>query len=169
MTNDTIFVCPASMIDAIDRFDGVGVNPGDSFQVGDINITAFHMYLPDYSTAPSTHPRASNWTSFIIDIDGFTIYHAGDAKYMTECEDLTGTIDLAFLPIYFDPFRGPLNESLMPVVDAIELIQPQFTIPTHFNDIYRETFISEYAILVENPNCEILNYAHFTSRTFEIS
>ncbi|MHA2351712.1 MAG: MBL fold metallo-hydrolase [Candidatus Thorarchaeota archaeon] len=168
MTNDTLFVCPASMTDAIDRFDGFGVNPGDSFQVGDINISAFCMYMPDYDLNPSFHQRSSNWTSFIVDVDGFTIYHAGDSKYMEELGDLTGNIDVAFLPIYFDPGYGPLNESLLPTIDAIELLQPRFTIPVHFNDINREIFISEYSILIENPDCEILNWVIYTSRIFEL-
>lgn len=168
MTNDTLFVCPENMTDAVERFDGLGVNPGDSFMVGAINITAFHMYMPDYDERISAHPRAANATSYIIEIAGFTIFHAGDSKYMDELAELTGTIDVAFLPIYFDPGYGALNESLHPVVDAINLIQPNYTIPTHFTELNRETFSSEYSILVENPSCEILNLPFFTSQTFAI-
>ena len=168
ITNDTLFVCPNTMTQALDRFNGTGVDPGDSLMVGDIHITAFHMYLEDYpSGLPSNHQRSANWTSFIIEIDGFTIFHAGDAKYMEEYEELTGTIDLAFLPIYFDPGLGTLNESLLPIVDAIDLLQPRFVIPTHFNDANRETFISEYSILVESPTTEILNLPYYSTRIFE--
>jgi hypothetical protein len=70
----------------------------------------------------------------------------------------------AFLPIYFDPGYG----FLLPTVDAIELPQSRFIIPTHFNDINHETFMSEYSILVENPNSENLNFAYYTSRVFKI-
>jgi len=168
MTDDTLFVCPANMTDAIDRFDGFGVNPGDTFQVGDINITAFCMYMPDYAENPSFHQKSSNWTSFIIEIDGFRIYHAGDSKYMEELGELTGTIDVAFLPIYYDPGYGPLNESLYPIVEAIELLQPNYTIPVHFNDYTHLMFFSEYSILVDNPNCEILEWEWFDSRVFEL-
>jgi L-ascorbate metabolism protein UlaG (beta-lactamase superfamily) len=169
IANDTLFVCPENMTDAIDRFHGVGVNPGDSFLVGDINITAFPLYLDDYESGlPTFHPRAANWTSFIIDINGFTIFHAGDTKYIDEYEELTDTIDLAFLPIYFDAGLGALNASLLPIVDTINMIQPTYTILTHFTDPNRETFMSEYSMLIENPDCEILNYAYFTSHTFDI-
>ena len=34
-TSDTLFVCPENMTEAIDRYDGLGVNPGDSFLFGD--------------------------------------------------------------------------------------------------------------------------------------
>lgn len=168
LTNDTLFVCPNNMTDAIDRFDGLGVDPGDSFLVDGINITAFHMYMPDYDSGlDSGHPQTHNWTSFIIEIDGFRIYHAGDAKYMEELTEISDTIDLAFLPIYWDPGFGPLNASLLPIVDSIDLLRPKTTIPTHFFDLYRETFISEYSILVENPDCEILNLEYWTTLTFE--
>jgi len=168
ITNDTLFICPANMTHAIERFNGTGVNPGESFMVGDINITAFHLYLDDYpSGLPSAHPSSANWTSFLIEIDGFTIFHAGDAKYMPEYEELTGTIDLAFLPIYFDPGYGAINESLLPIVDAIDMIQPRIVIPTHFNALTHETFFTEYSILVENTITEILNIPYYTTLIYE--
>lgn len=168
ITNDTLLVCPANMTPIVDRFDCTGVNPGDSFVVGDIRITVFDMYMPDYPNGfMSAHPRALNWTSYIIEIDGFTIFHAGDAKYMPEYEELTGTIDVAFLPIYFDFGYGPLNESLLPIVDAIDMIQPRIVIPMHFTDANREIFISEYSILVENTITEILNLPYFTTLIYE--
>ena len=167
LTNDTLFVCPENMTDAIDRFDGFGVIPGACFLIGDINITAFHLYLPDYpSGLPTFHPREANWTSFIIDIDGFTIFHAGDTKYIDEYEELRDTIDVAFLPIYFDPGLGPLNESLLPIVESIDMIRPRTTILTHFTNPNRETFISEYSILVEYTDGEILNLEYYTTRIF---
>lgn len=170
ITDDTLFVCPKNMTHAIDRFNGTGVEPGDHLQIGDINITAFPLYLDDYSSGlPSFHPQAANWTSFIIDIDGFTIFHAGDNKYIDEYEELTGTIDLALLPIYFDPGLGALNMSLLPIVEAIDMIQPSIVIPTHFTDANREIFVTEYSILVENNVTEILNLPHYTTRIFEIT
>lgn len=166
-TNDTLFVCPENMTEAIDRYDGFGVNPGDTFLFGDINITAFPLYLPDYpSGVPSAHPRESNWTSFIIDINGFTIFHAGDNKYIDEYEQLTDKIDLAFLPIYFDPGLGALNESLLPIVDAINTIRPRSIILTHYIGAIRETFISEYSILVDDSECEILDIEYWTDLIF---
>ncbi len=169
ITNDTLFVCPENMTDAIDRFDGFGVNPGDSFLVGDINITAFPLYLDDYSSGqPSFHPKAANWTSFIIDIDGFRLFHAGDTKYIDEYEELTGTIDVAFLPIYFDPGLGPYNASFLPIVDSVNMIQPDYTILTHFTEASSILFMTEFSILVENTDYEILNLPYFTTRTFVI-
>ena len=166
-TNDSLFVCPENMTNAIEINDGLVVNPGDSFLVGDINITAFYMYLLDYpDDSPSAHPRENNWTSYIIDIDGFRIFHAGDAKYMDEYEELAGTIDVAFLPIYWDPGFGGLNESFLPIVDAVETIQPDYLIPTHFAGTLLETFMTDFGTQVENNNCVILDLAYFESYAF---
>lgn len=168
ITNDTLFICPENMTHAIDRFNGTGVTPGDSNMFGDINITAFDLYVPDYpSGLPTFHPQSANWTSFLIEIDGFTIYHAGDNKYIPEYEQLTGKIDVAFLPIYFDPGFGALNESLLPIVEAIDMIQPTIVIPTHFTDLNREIFIDEYCILIENTVTEVLNLSYFTTVVYE--
>jgi L-ascorbate metabolism protein UlaG (beta-lactamase superfamily) len=168
-TNDTLHVFPENMTEQIERFDGYGVNPGDSFMVGDINITAFYAYMPDYDTMPSFHPRSANWTSYIIDIDGFRIYHAGDSKYMEELGELTGTIDLAFIPIFNDPGFGPLNESLLQTVNAIDILQPRLTIPCHFQELNRQIFLSDYSILVENPECEILDVPYWTTLVYEVN
>ncbi|MHA2386660.1 MAG: MBL fold metallo-hydrolase, partial [Candidatus Thorarchaeota archaeon] len=46
-TNDTVFIFPENMTVQIERHDGIGLNPGDSHQVGEINITAFYMYTLD--------------------------------------------------------------------------------------------------------------------------
>jgi L-ascorbate metabolism protein UlaG (beta-lactamase superfamily) len=167
-TNETLHVFPENMTEQIDRFNGYGVNPGDSFMVGDINITAFYAYMPDYDTMPSFHPKSANWTSYIIEIDGFRIFHAGDSKYMEELGDLSGTIDVALIPIFNDPGFGLLNVSLLQTVDAINLLQPSFTIPFHFQELNRQTFLSEYSTLVENPDCEILDVVYWTTIVFEV-
>jgi L-ascorbate metabolism protein UlaG (beta-lactamase superfamily) len=157
------------MTEAIDRYDGFAVNPGNSFLFGDFNITAIPMYAPDYTSGvPSNHPREANWTSFIIDIDGFKILHSGDAKYMEEYEELTGTIDLALLSINFDPTWGGVNESLLPIVDAINMIRPKYTIPINTIDVVRETFVADYCTLIEHSDCEILNLGYWTSCTIAI-
>ncbi|MHA1904342.1 MAG: MBL fold metallo-hydrolase [Candidatus Thorarchaeota archaeon] len=168
-TNDTLFVFPENMTNEVEIHEGLGVNPGDSFLVGDINITAFYMYLPDYPYGlQSAHPRENNWTSYIIDIDGFKIFHAGDAKYMDEYEEIAGTIDVVFLPIYWDPFFGGYNESFLPVVDAIETIQPDYLVPTHFQSAQLETFVSTFGTQVEDYNCVLLDLAYFESYSFQL-
>ncbi|MHA1960283.1 MAG: MBL fold metallo-hydrolase [Candidatus Thorarchaeota archaeon] len=166
-TNDTLVVCPSTMTTQLERYNNsLGVKPGDTFTYRGINVTAFDLYLDDYpSGAQSGHPIESNWTSYIIDIDGFILFHAGDAKYMPEYEEFPVEADVAFLPIYYDPGLGPKNESLLPIIQVIETIKPVVCIPTHWYDEDNDLFMQDYVPLLED-DCEVMNLAFFESHVF---
>jgi L-ascorbate metabolism protein UlaG (beta-lactamase superfamily) len=153
----TVNVFPANMTAAISAYDGVAVRPRDQLQVGHIQVTAFYM------ATPTSHPLEANWTSYIIDINGFTIFHAGDSKELPEYAELTGTIDVALLPL------GPGCQSMagMEVVDAIHTLQPRFFVPIHYTSGANELFITIYGPLI--TDCTILDLAYFESYTFLIS
>ena len=152
---DTMNVLPASMTDEVALHDGIGVVPGDVVQFGSITITAFYLYTEGYG-----HLRANNWTSYLIDINGFTIFHAGDALNMPEYTELNGLIDVAFLPIYFVDNR---------TVFDLERIQPRYLVPTHFfpgmNHYWFNAFEDEIAAV---SDCETIIMEYWTSQTFEI-
>jgi L-ascorbate metabolism protein UlaG (beta-lactamase superfamily) len=165
-TDETVCIFPENMTQEINRHDGIGVNPGDHVQVGDINITAFYMYTfpPEGIEFPASHPVEANYTSYIIDIDGFTIFHAGDSKNIDEYQQLTGTIDVAMLPL------GPGCQSMADreIVSALEVIEPGFFIPIHWDGDAAEEYCSLYGNLIDqNTDCEILELAHFEAHTFQ--
>lgn len=163
----TVNIFPEIMEDEIERHDGSGVVPGDEVTVGSITVTAFSMYT--YSptgTDPATHPAESNYTGYIVDIDGFTIFHAGDSKNILEYEELTGTIDVALLPL------GPGCQTMADyeVVDAIRAIEPGHFVPIHFAEGDNDQFVSRYRSMIESSTeCEICNLDHYASHTFETS
>jgi L-ascorbate metabolism protein UlaG (beta-lactamase superfamily) len=163
---DTMNVFPANMSDQIANHDGIGVVPGDSVQVGTINITAFYMYTFPVDIYPASHPREANWTSYIIDIDGFTIFHAGDSKNIDEYEQLAGQIDVALLPL------GPGCQTMadFEIVLALETINPGCFIPIHYVVGADQTWIAEYDDMVADrtTDCDILSLAYFESHTFQI-
>jgi len=163
----TVNVFPEIMEDEIERHNGTGVVPGDEVTVGSITITAFHMYtFSPTGTDPATHPAESNYTSYIVDIDGFTIFHAGDSKNILEYEELTGTIDIALLPL------GPGCQTMADteVVDAIRAIEPGHFVPIHFTGSDNDQFVRRYRTMIESgTECEICNLDHYVSHTFETS
>jgi L-ascorbate metabolism protein UlaG (beta-lactamase superfamily) len=163
----TVNVFPEIMEDEIARHDGTGVVPGDEVTVGSITVTAFSMYtFSPTGTDPATHPAESNYTGYIVDIDGFTIFHAGDSKNIPEYEELTGTIDVALLPL------GPGCQTMadFEVVDAIRVIEPGHFVPIHFTEGDNDQFVSRYRTMIESSTeCEICNLDHYTSHTFETS
>lgn len=161
----TVNAFPAIMENEIARHDGLGVVPEDEFMVGDIKITAYYMYTfsPDGST-PASHPEESQYTSYIIDIDGFTIFHAGDSKNLAEYTDLTSTINVACLPL------GPGCQTMCDteVVDVIRVIQPDYFIPIHYTaDSYRNFNAIYKRTLESTTECEVCSLEEYTTHSFE--
>ncbi len=168
-TESTEFIFPSNMSAECATYGATGVVPEETVMIGDINITAFYMYTLDVvigtTLYPASHPIEANWTSFIITIDGFTIFHSGDSKNILEYYDLTGTIDLAFLPL------GPGCQTMAnyEVVQALERIQPAYFIPMHYGFGVQDTWIAAYGDDVEeNTCCTPIVLDYWTKHTFEL-
>ncbi len=164
LDTETVFVFPENMTDAIILYGATGVTPGDTVQVGHISITAFHMYTFDVGGGDATHPQEAEWCSYIIDINGFTFFHAGDSKNLPEYNLLT-SIEVAILPL------GPGCQTMVDeeVVDAIEEIGPQYFVPIHFYDVAaKTTFLATYETQITSlgTQCVNLDYFHATPHMF---
>lgn len=159
---DTIYIMPENMTTELSLRDGIGVNPGDELEFGSIKITAFYMYTLPVDIYPASHPKAANWTSYIIDIDGFTFFHAGDSKNIAEYSQLTGLIDVALLPL------GPGCQTMtdMEVVNALNTIESQYFIPIHYVWSAWQTFIANYGSYVMSE-CQIIHLEYWESYEFE--
>jgi len=168
-TESTEFIFPADMSAECATYGATGVVPGDTVMIGNINVTAFYMYTLDVEIDSTiylaSHPIEANWTSFIVTIDGFTIFHSGDSKNILEYYDLTGTIDLAFLPL------GPGCQTMAgyEVVQALERIQPTYFIPIHYGEGVQVTWLASYGDDVEeNTDCTPIVLDYWTKHTFEL-
>lgn len=159
----TLNVFPSNMSSEIALHDGFGVSPEDHFTVGDISITAFYMYTFPVDPFPASHPQEANWTSYIVDIDGFTLFHAGDSKSLDEYAALAGTIDVALLPL------GPGCQTMADyeIIDALGTLEAKYFIPIHFEGDACSTFISSYDTSLSIIDCEPIALAHFTSYVFD--
>ena len=159
----TINVFPEVMNTEIARHDGVGVDPEDEVMVGDIKVTPYYMYT--FSPVPgqeASHPAENNYTSYIVDIGGFTVFHAGDTKNLPEYEEI-GTINVAMLPL------GPGCQTMYndEVVAAIDRIDPDYFIPLHFTEGQNDQFCSRYRGSIEAlTECEICNLDIFETHAF---
>ena len=138
---NTLNVFPAIMSQEINDHNGMGVNPGDTFMVGSINVTCFYMYTFAPEPYTPSHPPESNFTSYLLDIDGFTIFHAGDSGEIPEYSQLTGLVDLALLPL------GPGCQTMynMEVVNVLNTLNATYFIPIHYQEEAKEGFLAVYA------------------------
>ena len=163
-TDETIIAMPDVVV-AISTLENVtSVAPLDSFLVGTINVTCFYMYTFAPEGYTSSHPIESNYVSYLIDIDGFVIFHAGDSSNIPEYSQLQDKVDLALLPL------GPGCQTMtgLDVVNAIDMIKPSYFIPIHYDDFVKEQFIAVYSIAVGNCGCEIIDLEYYESYVFDV-
>jgi len=104
------------------------LNPGDSLEVEGIGISAIAAYnihrFRDPKTKTPFHPKESGHIGPILNIDGVTIYHAGDADKIPEMDNLKPTIALV-------PISGTYVMDVEEAVQATKAIGAEITIPMH--------------------------------------
>ncbi|MHA2247106.1 MAG: MBL fold metallo-hydrolase [Candidatus Hodarchaeales archaeon] len=166
-TDSTSFYFPAmmnseeSLHDPTILYEANLVIPEDTFEINNFSVRCFYMYTMPGSDQ-SSHPQSNNYTSYIIEIEGFTIFHAGDSWNIEEYEELTGDIDLVLLPL------GPGCQTMtdVDVVSVIETIEPNYFIPIHFTDDAKDSFIDLYRDSVEDLGCQLIDLDYYDSHKF---
>lgn len=97
------------------------VKPGDTIEVEGVKIRA----LPAYNIGKDFHPKAKAWLGFLVEIDGFTVYHPGDSDLIPEMEGLSP--DIAFIPVSGTYVMDPKMAA-----EAALKIRPKVAIPMHY-------------------------------------
>lgn len=103
--------------------------PGDSKEISSQNFTI--TATPAYNISPDHlqfHPKERQDDGFLVDIDGFRIYVAGDTEDIPEMADLKD-IDVAFLPV-----NQPYTMTPQQAIHATEMIRPKILYPYHYGD-----------------------------------
>ncbi|MEJ2482280.1 MAG: metal-dependent hydrolase [Gemmatimonadota bacterium] len=128
---------------------GMNVGGGYDFPFGRVKLT------PAVHTASLNAEDGAGYAStphgFLIEIDGFRIYHAGDTALIKDMELLEGRVDVALLPIGDNFTMGPEDAAR-----AVEMIRPRTVIPIHFDTwplIAQDT--DHFRALVE-PRAEVV-------------
>ena len=84
--------------------------------------------VPAYNVTPERqrfHPQG-NGNGYVLDIDGFRLYIAGDTEYIPELEQLKD-VDVAFLPI-----NQPYTMTVEQAIKAAKVIKPKVLYPYHY-------------------------------------
>ena len=100
------------------------MKPGDSLSIDDVKIEA----VPAYNTNKDFHPKANGWLGFVLEMDGVSIYHAGDTDFIPEMKDLK--VDIALLPV-----SGTYVMTADEAVEAALAINPGVAVPMHYGAI----------------------------------
>ncbi|MFX1512475.1 MAG: MBL fold metallo-hydrolase [Promethearchaeota archaeon] len=160
-TDNTSYYFPAIMTMEALQYGATTVIPEDIFAIDNFNVCCFYMYTMPGSP-DSSHPQSYNYTSYIIEIEGFTIFHAGDSWNIDEYEQLTGEIDLVLLPL------GPGCQTMtgVDVVSVLMTIEPSYFIPIHYTMDVKESFLNLYRADIEDIGCQVIDLDYYDSYNF---
>lgn len=109
---------------------GNGLNPGDSYLLDTIRVTAVHAYNLVRGSKPGSpfHPKGFG-LGWIVESEGKKIYHLGDTELIPEMKDITG-IEIMLVPV-----SGYYVMDIDEAVKAVKLIRPKRVIPMHYGVI----------------------------------
>jgi len=97
---------------------------GETIRIGEVKITA----APAYNIGKAYHPKNAGWVGYLIDIEGVTIYHAGDTDRIPEMKRLHP--DIAILPV-----GGVYTMTAEEAASAALDLRPQWAIPMHYGSV----------------------------------
>ncbi|HEX5358997.1 MAG TPA: MBL fold metallo-hydrolase [Candidatus Nitrosotalea sp.] len=155
-TKDTSIVAAKECIDMLKGLDfkeKIGISPGEEKTVRGIKIKSIRAYNitkinPD--TKKPFHPKEDNKVGFLFELNGITIYHAGDTDLIPEMSDLKP--DIALLPV-----SGTYVMTAQEAAKAVEKIKPKIAIPMHYGTIVgSEKDANEFKQLVTSCEVQIL-------------
>ncbi len=104
--------------------------PGDTARVRGATVQAVPAYNTDKYRAPGQvfHPKAAGHLGWLIEVDGFRIYFAGDTDHIPEMRHIL--CDLALLPV-----SGTYVMTIPEAVEAASEFCPRVVVPMHYGDI----------------------------------
>jgi L-ascorbate metabolism protein UlaG (beta-lactamase superfamily) len=123
--NETEIICPAGCFNEGDFRNFRVVKPGfiDKFRGMEIITIPAYNYKEERR---SFHPRENGWVGWIVDVDGYKIYHAGDTDFIEEMKELEG-IGVSLLPV-----GGHYVMTVEEAMDAAKAINAQAAVPMHY-------------------------------------
>lgn len=106
------------------------IEPNKSYNLKHFKIQTIPAYNTNKYRAPKLphHPKEDEHVGFIIDINGYRIYNAGDTDYTEEIKQITN-INCALMPV-----SGGTVMTAQEAAEATNHIKPQLAIPTHWGN-----------------------------------
>ena len=124
MRPDTPVIAPASCVKELGG-NFKSIEPGDKYNIDNLVIKAVHAYNTEQGSSTRKQHKKGKGVGYLIEIEGKTIYHAGDTDFIPEMREL-GQVDVALLPI-----GGTFTMDTGEAVEAIMAIRPEVVIPMH--------------------------------------
>ncbi len=103
---------------------------GQTMEVNGVTVAAVPAYNTDKFREPGQvfHPQADGKVGFVVELDGRTVYHAGDTDLIPEMSGIEA--DVALLPV-----SGTYVMTADQAAEACDRIKAGVVIPMHYGDI----------------------------------
>ncbi len=126
---DTVIVAPQDLLTKLlekgfQKEKIIIVKPNESYMVNNIKFAT----IPAYNTNKQFHPKENKWVGYLIEIDGFIYYIAGDTDITEENKKVK--CDVAFVPV-----GGTYTMDYKQAAQLINEISPKVAVPTHYGSI----------------------------------
>ena len=146
--NDTFIVVPKTLLNTL-LDDGFNkdylfiVEPNKNYNINKINFET----VPAYNIDKKFHPKNNNWVGYIINLDGYKYYIAGDTDITEDNKKVK--CDVAFVPI-----GGTYTMNFKEAANLINEIKPQIAIPIHYGSIVGTTEDAENFVKLLSPTIQ---------------
>ena len=150
--NDTVIVAPEELLTKLLRKGFrqdyiITVTPDEQDMVEGIKFET----VPAYNTDKQFHPKENEWVGYIIELNGYRYYIAGDTDITEENKKVK--CDVAFVPV-----GGTYTMDFKEVAFLINEIKPKIAVPIHYGSVVGTKQDAEDFKRLLHPEikCEIL-------------
>lgn len=150
--NDTVIVAPEELLTKLlrKRFRQdyiITVTPDEQDMVEGIKFET----VPAYNTDKQFHPKENEWVGYIIELNGYRYYIAGDTDIAEENKKVK--CDVAFVPV-----GGTYTMDFKEAAFLINEIKPKIAVPIHYGSVVGTKQDAEDFKRLLHPEikCEIL-------------
>ena len=150
--NDTVIVAPEGLLTKLLRKGFrqdyiITVTPDEQDMVEGIKFET----VPAYNTDKQFHPKENEWVGYIIELNGYRYYIAGDTDITEENKKVK--CDVAFVPV-----GGTYTMDFKEAAFLINEIKPKIAVPIHYGSVVGTKQDAEDFKRLLHPEikCEIL-------------
>ena len=150
--NDTVIVAPEELLTKLLRKGFrqdyiITVTPDEQDMVEGIKFET----VPAYNTDKQFHPKENEWVGYIIELNGYRYYIAGDTDITEENKKVK--CDVAFVPV-----GGTYRMDFKEAAFRINEIKPKISLPIHYGSVVLTKQDAEDFKRLLHPEikCEIL-------------
>ena len=126
---ETVLIVPERMYEkaaAVEDIVGkiAAVRPGEKYDIDGLEFET----LPAYNIGKPFHPKNAGWVGYVLNIEGWRVYVAGDTDATEEARAVK--CDIAFIPI-----GGTFTMNPKQAADFVNEIKPKIAVPVHYGSI----------------------------------